>query len=216
MKKLLFVLLILLVAFVPSFAYAYDGDNPYEYNLDGFDGKAKAIFTFAAGHNYQLNMVDILTLTPEQVEEAFGYPAADFEVALEQMKEQVKPYGTLLHLFAITIDEPGNFSYSSELLLKLNLTDSMRQFDALKFLYLDETNGFKVMEQKVGTINGTTVDFDLDHLSAYALVGYNNEEEIPPTWATGEAHKNDSMIMGIVVGSVALLGVLLFLRKREN
>ena len=160
-----------------------------EYTLTSANGLAKAIFTFNDGFNFELNIKDILTLTPAQIQSNYGMDEATFNSYLEIIKNNVKQYGTLIAVYDITIDD-GGLGYSDELKLKINLTDAMKEFDTLKFIYLDENNNFVVGDVKDVLLTAETGDVDLDHLSVYALVGNKTETQTPTQTPEEKATEN--------------------------
>lgn len=192
-------------------------ENLQEYKIKSANGLATAIFKFNENHNFTLNIEDILTLTPTQVENDYGVPATEFENALNMIKNNVKQYGDLISVYAITIDE-GTFGYSDALKLKLKLSDKMKKYNTLKFLYLDDTNNFVVADVKDVTITSETADVDLDHLSAYAIVGTN--VATPNTNKTSNPQTGDNTGIYVVILGLSSLGLIgsriYFKRKREN
>ena len=163
--------------------YDFEPEEPdAEYTVESADGSAIAIFNFPDGHHFELNIVDILKLTPEQIEEQYGVPAEYIEQAVATIKENVKKYGDLLNVYSITIDDAG-MSYSGEVTLKIKITEEMKKYNSFKFIFLDENDEFKVKEVHDVEIDGDYLIVHLDHLSAYALVGENitNESSNPAT-----------------------------------
>ena len=95
------------------------------------------------------------------------------------------------------------------------MTDEMKKYNSFKFLFLDENNEFKIQEvhdAKTETIDG--VDYlvvELDHLSAYALVGSNTEESIPNT--------GDNIIFFVtmlLLSVTGFVGSAIYLKKRNS
>ena len=152
-----------------------DDSNKETYTVVNTEIGATVIFPFNEGHDFVLNMYDLLTLTDEEREAVTGYPPEQFEEALEAIKETMKEYGDLLSVYVITIDD-GAISYSDAVTLKLALTEAMKKYNTLKLVYLDENNNFQVGDIKEFSINSETADADLDHLSVYALVGSNTSD----------------------------------------
>ena len=189
-----------------------------EYHLVSEDGKKEVIFTFQDGHQYQLQFEDILTLTPEQVEEKYGYPKEDYIAALEIIKNNVKKYGDLISLNAITINDlAGGNDYSSALKLKMKMTELMKKYKKLMLLYLDENNNFSVKEVVNLIVNGEWAEGNLNHLSVYALVGTNEEESsnekiVNP--ATGDSLSFYLSI--IVISALGLVGLSICSKKLKN
>lgn len=156
-----------------------------EYTINSDNGLATAIFTFEKGYDFVLNINDLLTMTPEQIQSNYGADEETFNSALEVIKNNVKQYGELISLYEITIDD-GNMGYSDALKLKLKLTDEMKKYNKLQLIYVDENNNFKVGDINDLTINSEAATGDLDHLSVYALVGSKTTATEEETTTTNE------------------------------
>ncbi|MBP5678529.1 MAG: hypothetical protein J6X28_01715 [Bacilli bacterium] len=158
--------------------YVFQPEAPdVTYTITAEGGKYIAVFSLPEGYDFELDVVDILSYTPEQIEAMFDVPAETIEEIIATIKENVKEYGELLNLYAIDISGPG-IGYSDAVTIKILLTDEMKKYDTLKFIFVDENNNFVIQEihDSIGTetIDGKEyVVFELNHLSAYALVGSN-------------------------------------------
>ena len=182
---------------------------------------ATATFTFESGHNFNLYINDLLTMTPAQIESNYGLDEDTFNSALETVKNNIKQYGTLISLYDITIDD-GNLGYSDALTLKLKLTDAMKKYNTLKLIYLDENDNLTVADVKDFVINSETADVDLDHLSVYALVGSNTQtttDTTTTTNTTSNPQTGDNINLFIVLGTLSLIGLsgsLIYLKRRKE
>ncbi len=179
--------------------------NIITYTVPSENGLATAIFQFEEGHNFTLNMDDILPLTPEEVQTTYGIDKSLYSTILETIKTNVKPYGDILSLYSITIDE-DDFGYSDALTLKINLTEKMKEYDSLQFVYLDDENNFAVTDVKNFFLTSVTADVDLDHLSAYALVGKKKEESNNPNNNTNNPGTGDSILFYVSILGLSILG----------
>ena len=152
------------------------------YTITQDNGKFIATFEFPEGTDFQLDVVDILSYTPEQIESIYGIPADTIAGIVETIKENVKDYGELLSLYAIDISGPGGMSYSDAITFKILMTDEMKKYNTFKFIFVDENNNFVIQEihdTNIETINGKDyIVVNLDHLSAYALVGSNTSNPV--------------------------------------
>ena len=175
-------------------------------------GDGTAIFDFSEGHNFVLTFLDTLKYTPEQIEELFEVPAELYNQIKETAINNTKPYGTLLGLYAITIDEDlgtESFGYSDELTLKIKLTEALKKYGSFKLIYLDDENNFVVSEVvSLEEIDGELVG-NLKHLSAYALVGTEKQEEASEgnESGTNNPQTSDNIIKDVVMLVLSLSGL---------
>ena len=193
----------------------YESGPEKSYDLTSADGSASVHFTFGGDEDFELNILDILSLTPEQVEAGFGVSADEFNELKSLIKNNVKDYGNLLAVYAITVDG-SSFNYSDGLTLKLKLTDAMKKFNTLKFIYLDNANNFKVTEVKDFSIGDKFAEVELDHLSAYALVGTNVEKV---TDKTSNPKAGDYIIIYILMlglGIAGFTGTTIYKKRKMN
>ena len=172
-----------------------------------------AVFEFPEGTTFELAVTDILKYTPEEIEAMFNVPAEYIEEVVKTIKNNVKEHGELISLYSIEINGPG-FNYSDKpLTFKIRMTDEMKKYNSFKFIYLDENNNFVIQEvhnTKTEKIDG--VDYivvDLDHLSAYALVGYNTEDGNPTT-----ADKIVFYVAMLVLSITGLAGAAIYTKKK--
>ena len=68
----------------------------------------------------------------------------------------------------------------------MKLTDEMKKYNTFKFLFLDDNNNFEIKEVHDVKIEGDFLVVELDHLSAYALVGSNVEANNTSNPTTGD------------------------------
>ena len=172
-----------------------------------------ATFEFNKGHNYILNMIDLLTIDSANSETLFGVDSDTFIDAINIMKNNAKEYGDVISIFNILIQD-GNLDYTNAVSLKIKLTEAMKKYNTLKLLYLDDENDFQVTDVKNLTINSETGDVDLDHLSVYALVRSNVEIN---TNTTNNPQTGDNImfyisLLGISV--IGLVGVGIYAKKK--
>ena len=196
---------------IDYFFHPYPKDVTYTITA-GDNNDYIAIFEFPEGTTFELDVVDILKYTPEEIEAMFDIPAETITEIVATIKENVKEYGDLLSLYAIEINGPG-FNYSDRpLTLKIRMTEEMKKFNAFKFIFLDENNNFLVQEvhdTDIETIDG--VDYivvDLNHLSAYGLVGYNDNGN--PT--TGD--KIVFYVVMLLISATGLVSAAIYTKKK--
>lgn len=197
---------------------AFEEDNTKEYTIS--NDIATAIFTFEKNHDFALNMIDLLSINPEDAEEIFGVDVETFNTTLETMKNSAKEYGDVLSIYNILIDD-GNIGYTDSVKLKIKLTEAMKKYNTLKLLYLDDANNFKVADVKDLIINSTTADVDLDHLSVYALVGSNTETTTDTTTTTDTSSNpqtGDNIMLYISMLGLSVIGLAgtgFYVRKKR-
>lgn len=175
-----------------------------EYNLTNDDNTATATFTYEEGFDFKLKFANILTLTKEQ-REAMDISDEVYNKAVEQIKNNVKSYGTLLGVYAIEI-ESSDRGYHDSVKIKVKLTDEMKKYNKFQFIYVDDENNFKVGDIVDFKIEGDYLVGTLPHLSAYALVGnkINNPQ-------TGDNIINYMLLLGLSV--IGLTGIKVVKRK---
>lgn len=174
-------------------------------------GDGTVIFDFNDGHNFVLTFIDTLKYTPEQIEELFEVPAEQYNQIKETAINNTKPYGTLLGLYAITVDEDlgtETFGYSDALTLKIKLTEALAKYGSFKLVYLDDENNFVVSEViDLEEIDGEIVG-NLGHLSAYALVGTEKQESTQEASnETNNPKTSDSIIKDVIILALSLSGL---------
>ena len=160
---------------------------------------------------YNLTVVDFLTLTPEVLEE--------LEVSEEEYKEikdlfenSVEGYGDLLNVFVIEVDYRGQ-QYTDEVNFKIKMTDDMKKYNKFRFIYLDENNEFKVGEIVDAKVEGDYLVGTLPHLSVYAVTGEYVEEQ------SNNPKTNDNIIFNIIMLLLCISGLasgLVYFKKKYN
>ena len=187
-----------------------NGNKIYVIENDG----NTVTFEFNQGHNYILNMIDLLTLDPANSETLFGVDSETFTDAINTMTNNAKEYGEVISIFNILIQD-GSLNYTSAVSLKIKLTEAMKKYNTLKLLYLDDENNFKVADVKNLTINSETGDVDLNHLSVYALVG-SNTETITNTINNPQTGDNIVFYISLLgLSVVSLVGVIIYIKKKK-
>lgn len=171
----------------PITLYAKWEETTEEYTIT--NGDATATFRYDKGYNFDLRFVDLLTLTPEQIEEmSEGTVTPEmYNEVLKLVKERASKYGEFIGFYGIEIEDTHvvpNRGYGGQVKFKLKMTEEMKKYKSFKFIYMDSDNNFKVGDIADFTIEGDYIVGTLPHLSAYALVGITEEESKgtnPPT-----------------------------------
>ena len=180
-----------------------------EYVVPTEDGSMIATFTFDEGHEFFLNVFEIMGMSAEEIESATGVSASEVERIRNLITENVKEYGDVIAVYGITIDEPDVMSYSEALKLKIKLTDLMKKYNTLKFIFIDDDDNFVVKEVKDVVLGDEYGEVNLDHLSAYALVGSNTEEESKSVKA------GDMLAIWVSLGVLSITVMAIVIRKRK-
>ena len=167
-----------------------------EYTITNDDETAIATFTYEEGFDFKLRFIDILTLTKTQ-REAMDISEETYNNALEQIKNNLKNYGTLLGVYAVEIEAPDR-GYHDAVKIKVKLTDEMKKYNKFQYIYLDDENNFKVGEIVDFKIEGDYLVGTLPHLSAYALVG--NKINNPQT--------SDNIMNYILLFGLSIMGLI--------
>ena len=170
----------------PITLYAKWEETTEEYTITS--GDATANFRYDKGYNFDLRFVDLLTLTPEQIEEmSEGTVTPEmYNEVMKLVKERASKYGEFIGFYAIEIEDTHvvpNRGYGGQVKFKLKMTEEMKKYKSFKFIYIDSDNEFKVGDIADFEIDGDYIVGTLPHLSAYALVGITEEESStnPPT-----------------------------------
>ena len=83
----------------------------------------------------------------------------------------------------------------------------MKKYNTFKFLFLDDNNNFEIKEVHDVKIEGGFLVVELDHLSAYALVGSNVEANNTLNPTTGDKIILYAIMLGISIIGLISIGV---------
>ena len=212
--------------------YEVDKDQGYELNKDSDfvyiwvdkDGKELVVekkevslttnsgfsvtFEGKEGEEYNLTVVDVLTLKKEQLAE-LGVTEEEYNQIKDKIVTAVKQYGNVLNVFTIEVDYRGML-YEGPVQIKVKMTEEMKKYNKFRFVYIDENNNFKVGEIVDVKVEGEYLVGTLPHLSVYAVVGEYVEENNPKT--------SDSVIINIVMLVLCLIGLtstVIYIKKHK-
>ena len=180
-------------------------------------GNVTFTFTDEANHDFEVTLMDVLTLADEELE-SLGLTKEEFAQILNIIKENTAKYGTLLSVYAIEIED-ANLAHTGKTEIKIKMTDEMKKYNTFKLIYLDDENNFKAEDIVDLKVNGEYIEGTLPHLSAYALVGDNVETETTTTEKTDNSKNpktGDNIIMTISIFAVATLGAYITLKLNRN
>lgn len=131
-------------------------------------------FTDEAGHEFVAEIVDLWSLTDEEVA-SLDISSEEYEKDKKTITENVKKYGTVLNLYNITVADDEHV-HSEGVTFKIKMTEEMNQYNSFKLVNLNEED-FSVEDIVELKIEGDYLVGSLPHLSVYALVGENVETE---------------------------------------
>lgn len=194
-----------------------ENDDIIEYTLE--DPTTGNIISFMEqeGLDFSFNIIDILSLTPEEFETLFEMPAEAYDMLKEMIEDGVKSKGSMLAVYAIQVTRPTSNPDDPQQLtdgpftLKIKLTDEMKKLDSFKLTYIDLDGEELVVGETITlTVEGDYLVGTLPHLSAYVLTGTKTES--PKT--------NDNIQSYITLLGVSLSGLFalsfISLRKKHN
>ncbi len=204
------------INYITAVFEANSNQKQVEYTLT--DGNAEVKFTYEEGHEFTLVFKDIMKFTDEELS-ALGMTRAKFNELLETIKDNTKDDGEFVSVFVIEINE-GEHGYTNAVKVKYKLTEEMKKYKSFKFIYLDDENNFAVADIANFTIDGDYMTGTLPHLSAYALVGSEEEVTIPGTTVDNASNPqtNDNIMtyVYILISSVACLaGGIIYLNRKK-
>ena len=178
-----------------------------EYRLTSVNKQATAIFKFTEGYDFIFNFNDTLTIDPADIEEKYGVPTEVFKDLLEKAKKNTEKYGTLVSLYAITIDG-RDFNYSDSVQIRIKMTSQMKEFNSFKLVYLDDENDFKAGEVVTLSIEGNEIVGDLGHLSAYALVAEKVEDTEAKSNENANPKTGDNIVFDMGIFILSIMGLI--------
>ena len=164
------------------------------------------VFSDNEGHEYKLVIGKLANLTDEELAK-YDLTPETYAKAIEDLKERMKNYGTILEVYDITVAD-GEIEYTGELTFKIKLTEEMKKYNSFKLVCIDnEVIGDKdVVTLK---IEGDYLVGNLYHLSNYVLVGSNVQENgnnsINPQ--TG-----DTIVITASLFTISLVGIVIMIR----
>lgn len=216
--------------------HEFDFDNPIngdttiyakwnvEYNLsDDEDEDASNEVTFVEEPNQDLHLVvtDLETLTDDQL--VFLSPEMTREIfneILESLTEAAKKYGTVISFLDITVfDDNDDPVEVGETIVRLALTDDMKGYKSYKLFYIDgDEQGNAILGKSYNlSLKNGKLETKLPHLSAYVLVGSNEEETTTNKGTTNSPKTFDSIytwVIALVIATIGLVFGVLKLKKK--
>ena len=193
------------------------------------------IFTDDEGHDFELEIMELLNLTPAELAE-MGISEEDYKQAVEEITEALKEYGTILNVYGINVyDDADNYGHFGGVKIKIKMTDEMKEYDTFKFICIDDSPipAEDIIALSVVT-EGTEkyLTGDLKHLSNYALVAKKTEEApaaesttnatestekttTEETKTTSNPTTGDNIIFYVVMFMISVIGVIQTIRRKK-
>ena len=180
-------------------------DVEYTADLDNF----KLQFTDEEGHEFTVSIFDVLSLSKEDL--AKITTEEEYNKTMEELTENLKDEGKIISIYVIEVEDEkteGTFK------IKIKMTDEMKKYTSFKLVNINEENNTKGDVIKL-TIEGDYLVGELPHLSVYALVGEETQQE-----TTNEEIKNpktgDNIMKYVIISSISLTGIVLIgLNKKK-
>ena len=166
------------------------------------------MFEREEGHEYNLEIVDYLSYTKEQVMDLGGIDSATYDAIFGGLKNSVKNAGELLAFYNIELEEDGHGAEGGPFTIKIFMTDEMKKYNSFKLFYVNDdfaVEGDPIVLSK----EGDYLVGPLQHLSLYALAG--DTTTIPKT--------GDNVIVYVSLGIISIVGLtvaILLLKKRQT
>lgn len=183
-----------------------EGEDPNankdkEYTVS--DGTNSIIFNEAEGHEFTLVIIDIMSLTDEELAE-FDISREAYNEVEKRLAAAVKENGTLLAFYDIVvIDENDEPVEDGPFTIKIRITPEMEKYNSFKIIYVDIDDELNIEVEKVITLeakDGYLVG-TLPHLSNYVLVGDNVE-------TTNNPKTFDNIYIWIIALLVSTIGLV--------
>lgn len=195
-----------------------DNDDLKDYTITNDDGNSIS-FTDEEGHNYKLNMFDILSLSKEEIMAMDPTITEEsYEQMIDLLKDITKSNGELLKVYEIEVFEDNTVTnditslHEGPFNVKIKLTDEMKKYDTFKLIYLK--NDFTLGEVVELTIEGDYAVGNVPHLSTYMLTG-------SITGTTNGPNTNDNIgtyitILGVSLGGLLAVTFIALKKKKTN
>ena len=152
--------------------YAKWKEKGTTYTVNDDNGNSIS-FKEEEGRNYSLEIIDIMTLTDEQLAE-YERTREMYEEVKSALTEAVKEEGTLVAFYDIIVNDANNGDkHNGPFNIKIKMTDEMKEFNSFKLLYIDINDNFKIEKTVVLKVENGYLVGTLPHLSNYVLVGNN-------------------------------------------
>ena len=213
-----------------------DFNNPIEHNITIYakwgiiyelsdDDDNEIAFVDEENQNLKLVVTDLETLSDDEL--LALNPILDretFNALVESLTEAAKKYGTLISFLDISVvDANNNFDpiEVGEALVKLKLTDEIKGFKSYKLVYIDQDNNGNIVLNDAYdlTLTNGKLEGELEHLSAYALIGSNDESTTDTSNNKGTASSPktfDNIMTWFIVLAISVIGLVFGIIKAKK
>lgn len=191
-------------------------------------GDFTVVFSDDEGHEFQLTIMELLHLTPEELTK-MDLTEEEYEQAKKDITKALEEYGTILNVYDISIDdEEEKYSHFGEVTIKIKMTDEMKKYNKFKLICIDvDTLTEKdIVELKV---EGDYLVGNLFHLSNYALVAKNDEKliedetsdiakattEETTTEEVNNPKTGDNIIFYIIMFVISVVGTAIIIKHKK-
>ena len=184
-----------------------DNSETEKYTITDSSGNVIS-FTEEKGREFTLNIIDYLTFSLEDLENA-EIPKDMFDSMMEAIANVTKNYGTLLSFYEIEVrNDDGYLIHEGPFNIKIKMTDEMKKYNTFKIIYVDADNNFATENPITLTIDGDYLVGTLEHLSTYALTGSNTSTS-NNTNTTNNPQTGDNIYVWFGMLIISILGLSL-------
>lgn len=179
------------------------------YNLEDDNNNEITFASEPDQTNLHLEITDFLELSDEELEEA-QLDRETIEALVETLTEAAKKFGTFITVLDISVLDNNNEPIEvGEANIKLALTDKMNGFKSYKLVYIDtdDDDNFVLNEAYKLKLQGEQLTGRLDHLSAYVLVGSNEEETTTNSNTASSPKTFDNIMTWFIVLVISMIGL---------
>ena len=182
-----------------SYAIATKKENVQKNNIKLIDEKTKAIIEFVdedgnVSEDFSFIIMDLTKISEEEIE-SLGITKAEYDMALEMIKEDCEKIGKFIILYNIEVvlNEKDRSIQDGPFTIKIPYTDDLKEFDSFVLAYISDED-FSISETIELKLDGDYLVGTLKHLSPYVLIGKTEEieKEVEKEIAALDPEKGDT------------------------
>ena len=189
----------------------------YSVKDDAFDGISIAFddannkeFTFRVSSLTESYSEDYLNKECGESADCRSSMLTALDAVKESVSDLTKDIGSYIELYGFHLSEVGGDDvHEGEFRIKIKMTPEMKKFKSFKLVYFSNVNpnGCEVSDEVIDLeVDGDYLVGDLEHLSAYALVGVGNN-----TPSTG-----DNAIFFMIIAMMSVFGLVTARKLKEQ